>query len=65
MAELRDFKPQNQDSRLVLCGSTVFKVKFRASRELREAMALQSRAAEIQKDLKAMSVIIICCYLLC
>lgn len=54
---LRDFKPQAQDSRLVLSGTTVFKVKFRASRELRGEMQVQSRALVIQKDLKVIPMI--------
>ena len=52
---LQDFKLTEQDTRLVLFGSTVFKIKCRASRELREAARADGREQTIQKDLKVHS----------
>ena len=53
--QLQDFKVKDQETRLILFGSTVFKLKYRASRELRAAIQVQSRAEIIQNDLKVSS----------
>ena len=51
---LHDFNLTEQDTRLVLFGSTVFKIKFRTSPELREAVRAEGRERTIQKDLKVL-----------
>ena len=57
--ELQDIKLREQDTRLVLFGSTVFKLKYRASRELREAPKTESSEGKIQNDLKVNEIFLI------
>ena len=53
VVKLQDFKLDEQESRLVLFGSTVFKVKCRVSLELRAAVrSNEVRERAIQQDLK-------------
>ena len=49
---LQDFNLREQDTRLVLFGSTVFKIKFRASPELREAVRAEGKERIVQRDIK-------------
>ena len=49
---LQDFKLMQPDTRLILFGSTVFKLKCKTSHDLRESLRVESREEVVQEDLK-------------
>ena len=53
MMELKDIKLKEQETRLILFESTIFKLKYRVSHEVREvAMKSKTSAERMQNDLK-------------